>query len=92
MRNRETLLKLAHATHELIDGETDRLKLAGLSSLAVEVKQVLDSSGISDDLGTELLEFAQMKRDGHSKYLSFKAGAAQTMDRLAVAHSTRSTC
>jgi hypothetical protein len=67
--NKHNLLKLAEATHDLIAEATTHEKLELLSSLAVEVKAVLDFNdnhyhNVHPDLGLDLVEFAQLKRDG----------------------------
>lgn len=52
-------------TFKLVDQANEMETLKCLAKLALEVKQLLDESGIDDDLETELLEFAQLKRDGN---------------------------
>lgn len=63
--DKSTLVGLAEVTYRLVDQADDSATLTRLAKVALEVKQLLDDANIEEDLGTDLLEFAQLKRDGN---------------------------
>jgi len=75
--NKQNILKLTEAAHDLVADATSKEELEALAELALGAKQVLDYSSLHTDLGQDLLEFAQLKRDGYADQANKFSGMVQ---------------
>jgi hypothetical protein len=81
--NKHNLLKVAEATRDLVAEATSHEELEALADLALGAKKVLDLSGLQLDIGQDLLEFAQLKRDGEKEQAGrFRGIVADDLSKL----------
>ncbi len=80
MEQRAALFELARQLYDLIRMSDEKPGLTALASTALEIKPLIDAH--DHDLGTDLLAYANLKRDGSSQAVTYETRVFEAMRTL----------